>query len=83
MSHEFLKPNMNPGKQLDIEFEKLSAEAELNEVANKYKVVDKSQIFKDAEGIWRFYKSYRPVKEWAEEMERLEEKEKDDIYHQN
>jgi hypothetical protein len=66
-------------KQIDIDFEG----EELDKIAEKYKILDKTKIFKDPKGIWRFYKTYQTVEEWDKERSSLDEKEKNDTYHQN
>ncbi len=71
-----MKKDKPPTNQIDIDFKQAAEDAlqvECAEVANKYKVADKTKIFKDPEGVWRFYGTYRPVEEWAKTMDTLYE----------
>lgn len=84
MRHGQEQPKVNTGAQLNIDFDAVAKfEARRAEVAHKYKVVDESSIYEDAQGVWRFVKGNESVEEWDRTMSLLDEKEQNDIYHRN
>ena len=86
MTYESPKPpnhKLDKVAQIDLDFDGKLKEARLQEAANKYKIPDKTKIYEDAFGVFRFKATDKSAEEWDKERSTLDEKEKNDIYHHN